>query len=129
MPHITMEYSANLDGRVDMHEFCRTVLKAALSTGVFETAAVRVRALPADAYAIADDDERNAFIHIAMRLAPGRDPATKKRVGDTIFQAATAKLGDLVGSPHFALSLELHETDPELSWKANGMHARLRSKA
>jgi 5-carboxymethyl-2-hydroxymuconate isomerase len=126
MPHITLDYSANLDGRVDMHALCRTVLKAALATGVFETGAVRVRALPCDAYAIADDDERNAYIHIAFRLATGRDPATKKRVGEALFQAVTAALGELAGSPHFALSLELSEIDAELSWKANGMHARLR---
>ncbi len=126
MPHFSIEYSANLDGRVDMHAFCRAVLKAALSTGVFETGAVRVRALPCDAYAIADDDERNAFIDVSLRLAAGRDPATKKRVGDAVFQAMSLVLSDQLASPYFALSFEVREIDPELSWKKNGMHERLR---
>ena len=28
-------------------------------------------------------------------------------------------------TPHFALSLEIRETDPELSWKDTPIHARL----
>ena len=43
------------------------------------------------------------------------------------FAAAEGALAPLFGSPHFALSLEIREIDPELSWKRNAMHARLRA--
>ena len=45
MPHFTIEYSANLDAEVDMQSFCEEIRRAALSTGVFEIGAVRVRAI------------------------------------------------------------------------------------
>ena len=60
MPHFTIEYSANLDGVADMTTLCREVLKTALASGVFETRAVRVRAMRCSAYAIADEARDNS---------------------------------------------------------------------
>jgi 5-carboxymethyl-2-hydroxymuconate isomerase len=37
-------------------------------------------------------------------------------------------LAALFATPHFALSLEIREIDPELSWKRNAIHPRLRGK-
>jgi 5-carboxymethyl-2-hydroxymuconate isomerase len=34
----------------------------------------------------------------------------------------------LFETPHFALSLEVREIDPALSWKKNSIHLRLRTK-
>ena len=48
MPHLTIEYSANLDGRVDLDALCAALLETVLETGLFEIGAVRVRALRAD---------------------------------------------------------------------------------
>ena len=31
-------------------------------------------------------------------------------------------------TPHFALSFEIREIDPQLSWKKNAIHLRLRGK-
>ena len=47
MPHCSIEYSANLDGKVDMGGLCNALLQAILSTGLFQIGAVRVRALRA----------------------------------------------------------------------------------
>ena len=37
-------------------------------------------------------------------------------------------LAPLFETPHFALSLEIREIDPALSWKKNAIHPRLRGK-
>ena len=126
MPHFTIEYSANLDPLVDMKALCREVLKAALATGVFEIGAVRVRATRCDAYAIADGRPENGFIDLSLRLAKGRDAATKKRLGDQVFAAMTAFLASRFETKFFALSFEIREIDPDLSWKKNAIHERLR---
>ena len=117
MPHITLEHSANLDGRVDMQGLCDRVLEAALDTGVFEVGAVRVRALRCDAYAIADRDPRNGFIHGHMRIGAGRDTETKQRIGETIFAALTDFLAAEFNDDYFALSFEIAEIDPDVSFK------------
>ena len=47
MPHLTVEYSANLEDRTDLDALCAALLETVLETGLFEVGAVRVRALKA----------------------------------------------------------------------------------
>ncbi len=126
MPHVTIEYSANLDGKVDMPALCDTVRKAMLATGIFELGAVRVRAIRCEAYSIADALPENAFVDISLRMGEGRSMEVKKAAGAAINDAAAAFLSTLFQTPHFALSVEVREIGSELSWKKNAMHARLR---
>ncbi|MGZ2461684.1 5-carboxymethyl-2-hydroxymuconate isomerase [Rhizobium anhuiense] len=128
MPHLTVEYSANLEGHADMGALCGTLLETVLETGLFEVGAVRVRALKADHYAIADRLAENSFIDLSFRIGKGRSANEKKHTGEALFAAASAALAPLFETPHFALSLEIREIDAELSWKKNAIHPRLRGK-
>ncbi|MBY5591779.1 5-carboxymethyl-2-hydroxymuconate Delta-isomerase [Rhizobium leguminosarum] len=126
MPHFTMDYSANLDRTVDFDALCRVVHAEILKTGLFEVGAVRVRAIRCEAYAIADLLTENAFIDMSFRIGEGRSEDDKCRTGEAIFQAVTQHLDTLFQTPHFALTLEIREIDPALSWKKNAIHPRLR---
>jgi 5-carboxymethyl-2-hydroxymuconate isomerase len=127
MPHFTMDYSSNLDGKVDFDALCRVVHSEILGSGLFEVGAVRVRAIRCEAYAIADLLAENAFIAMSFRIGKGRSDDEKKRTGDAIFSAVTRHLSTLFETQHFALTLEIREIDPELSWKKNAIHPRLRT--
>lgn len=128
MPHLTVEYSANLEGRTDLGALCGTLLETILETGLFEIGAVRVRALKAEHYAIADRLAENSFIDLNLRVGKGRSADERKRTGEALFAAASAALAPLFEAPNFALSLEIREIDAELSWKKNAIHPRLRGK-
>ena len=128
MPHMSIDYSANLEVAVDMADFCAVVRRAILDTGLFELGAVRVRAFRAEAYAVADRLPENGFIDMNFRIGKGRSAAEKKSAGEAIFAAVTDHLASLFATPHFALSLEIREIDAELSWKKNAIHPRLRGK-
>ena len=128
MPHMAIEYSANLDASVDMGELCTLVSRTILDTGLFEPGAVRVRAFRAEAYAIADRLPENGFIDMNFRIGKGRSAEEKKRAGEAIFAAVADYLATLFSTPHFALSLEIREIDAELSWKKNAIHPRLRGQ-
>ena len=128
MPHLTVEYSANLKGRMDLDALCAGLLETLLETGLFEVGAVRVRALRADHYAIADRLPENAFIDLSLRIGKGRSAEEKKRTGEALFATASRLLAPLLETPHFALSLEIREIDAELSWKKNAIHPRLRGQ-
>ena len=123
MPHLTVEYSANLEGRTDLDALCAALLETVLETGLFEVGAVRVRALRADHYAIADRLPENVFID-----GKGRSAEEKKRTGEALFATAGRLLAPLFETPHFALSLEIREIDADLSWKKNAIHPRLRGQ-
>jgi 5-carboxymethyl-2-hydroxymuconate isomerase len=126
MPHFVFEYSSNLDGQVDFNALCEIVLETILETRLFEIGAVRVRAVRCEAYAIADRLPENSFIDMSFRIGAGRDTDDRKRVGDRIFAVVTEQLSTLFATPHFALTLEIREIDPDLSWKKNAIHPRLR---
>jgi 5-carboxymethyl-2-hydroxymuconate isomerase len=126
LPHFSIEYSANLDERVDMPDLCQTIHAAILKTGLFELGAVRVRAFAAYNYAITDMLPENAFIDMIFRVGQGRSGEALKQAGDAIFQAVSDEMKSQLASPHFALSFEIQEISADLSWKKNSMHARLR---
>ena len=128
MPHLHMEYSANLEAHVDMTALCRQVRTTILSTGLFETGAVRVRAYRADHWSIADDLAENSFLDMEFRIGKGRSADEKKAAGEAIFAATADFLKSRFETPHFALSLEIREIDADLSWKKNAIHPRLRGQ-
>lgn len=127
MPHLTLEYSANLEDRLDMTALCSVALTAAVAGGVLERAATRVRAIRCDHFAIADDHSENSFVDVSLRMGQGRSEDAKIATGRAIWEAMRAYCAPLYGPGHFALSLELREIDPVLSWKENGIKPRLQS--
>jgi 5-carboxymethyl-2-hydroxymuconate isomerase len=128
VPHMAIEYSANLDSKVDMGELCALISRTILDTGLFQPGAVRVRAFRAEAYAVADLLPENGFVDMNFRIGKGRGGADKKRAGEAIFSAVSAHLAKFFDTPHFALSLEIRVIDAELSWMKNAIHPRLRGK-
>lgn len=128
MPHLAIEYSASLEERVDIGALCRTLHAAMLEAGIFPLAGIRVRAHSADHAIVADGLPENAFAAMTLSVGAGRTKAELAQAGDLIFIAARAALADPLSSPHFALSLEIRQIDPELSWKDTPIHARLSGK-
>lgn len=128
MPHFSIEYSSNLEGDVDIQDLCDVVLAAMMESGLFELGAVRVRAIRCEAYAVADGLPENAFVDMSLRIGTGRSPEEREKAGSAIFAAVADHLSLLLAKPHFALSLEIREIDPVLSWKQNAMHPRLRAE-
>jgi 5-carboxymethyl-2-hydroxymuconate isomerase len=126
MPHFTIEYSANLDGRLDIGAVCEVVRKAAVETGIFPLGGIRVRALRCEHYAIADGKDDHGFLAMLLRLGEGRDLATRKKAGEHVFRALSAYLDPVFASSKFALSFDMQINDKETSWKRNNIHDALK---
>ena len=129
MPHFTIEYSANLDGCVDMAAVVELVRKAAVETGIFPLGGIRVRAVRCEHYAIADGSSNFGFLDMVLRLGEGRDLATRKRAGELIFKALSAYLDPVFADSKFALSFDMQINDKETSWKRNNIHEALKVEA
>ena len=119
MPHLSIDYSANMEARVDMAALCDCIRLAALETGVFPKAGIRVRAFKADHVSIADGDGEHGYIDISVRLREGRDLDTRKQATARIFEAAEAFLKPALDEYPVALSLEMRNIDAGLSPKLN----------
>jgi len=121
MPHITLEYSPNLEATLDMHALCIALKDAAAATGVFPPAGIRVRAIACTHVVIADGEPQHGFIDISLRLRAGRDAAEKTRATDAVFETARAFTAAHMATHPFMLSLELRDIDADLSRKASSI--------
>jgi 5-carboxymethyl-2-hydroxymuconate isomerase len=128
MPHFTIEYSANLDDRVDMGTVVEIVRKAAVETGIFPLGGIRVRAIPCEHYAIADGRPQHGFLDMVLRLGEGRDLLTRKKAGEHIFKALSDHLDPVFAASKFALSFDMQINDKETSWKRNNIHEALKAE-
>ncbi|KIC13971.1 5-carboxymethyl-2-hydroxymuconate Delta-isomerase [Leisingera sp. ANG-Vp] len=117
MPHITLDYSANMEERTDIAALCSYLRQAAAATGVFPLAGIRVRAFAANHVSIADGNPQHGYIDISVRLRAGRDLDTRKRAAQAVFDAAQSFLEPAMQQHSIALSLEMRDIDPELSPK------------
>ena len=129
MPHFTIEYSANLDSRVDMAAIVELVRKAAVETGIFPLGGIRVRAIKCEHYAIADGNPQLGFLSMLLRLGEGRDLPTRKKAGEHIFKTLSTYLDPVFAGSKFALSFDMQVNDGETSWKRNNIHDALKAEA
>ena len=122
MPHIVVEYSANLRDRIGLPALIDTLHATALSTGVFPLGGTRTRASERTHYRIADGHPDNGFVHVSMMIGAGRDVGTRQRAAQQVFDALVAHLAPLYAQAPLGLSLEVRELDPLLSFKHNNLH-------
>jgi 5-carboxymethyl-2-hydroxymuconate isomerase len=125
MPHLIIDYSANVEPDVDIGAFCDTLRDVAASIDAFPLAGVKVRAVRVDHYAIADGSPEHGFIDISVRIREGRDMETKQNAAQKIFDAANEFVADVMQRRSLALSLELRDIDAALSPKSGSIRKYL----
>jgi 5-carboxymethyl-2-hydroxymuconate isomerase len=131
MPHLTIEYTANLaeDGNFPgLVREAAVVLARQRDAGkpVFPLGGIRVRALRIDTWAIADGAADDAFVHATLKIGSGRSDTAKRQTGDDLFAAMKSHFSALYDRRYLALSLEIAEFGEAGTWKHNNIHARLK---
>lgn len=125
MPHIQIDYSANLEARLDVAGLCRVLRDAAVATGILPLAGIRVRAMRADHVVIADGNPDHAYLDISVRLRGGRSAEAKAQATEAIFAAAETFCVEVMTTSSFMLSMEMRDIDPALSPKASSIRTYL----
>jgi len=129
MPHIHIEYSANLEEHVDMSALCNAVRTTAIAIDAFPMPGVRVRATRVDHYSIADGQAKHGFVDISVRLREGRSHDVKKNAVNDIFESARTFLAPAMKNHSIALSSELRDINAELSPKYGTIREHLENNA
>ncbi len=128
MPHIIVEYSANIRRQIGPENLVGCVHQAALRTGVFPIGGTRTRAAERSCYRIADGHPDNAFVHIVLRIGHGRDLETRRRAAEEVFGEVCKFLEPLFQGSPLGISLEVQEIDPAVSLKKNNLHEHVRAR-
>jgi 5-carboxymethyl-2-hydroxymuconate isomerase len=129
MPHIHIDYSPNLEARLDIAALCRVLRDAAVETGVLPPAGIRVRATACTHVVIADGNPDHAFLDISLRLRAGRSTEDKARATAHIFAAAETFCAEALATSSLMLSFEMRDIDPDLSPKTSSIRRYLEETA
>jgi 5-carboxymethyl-2-hydroxymuconate isomerase len=127
MPHFIVEYTANLEQEGDIPGLLKKANATLIAqNGVFPIGGIRSRANRLEHYRVADGEADYAFVHAELKMAAGRDEATKKRAGDALFDMMKAHFAALYERRYLALSMEITEFSETGTWKHNNVHARFK---
>ena len=109
MPHIMVEYSANLDKSMDVPGLLNAAHQAMIESGAAPLEGIRTRAMRREHYCVADRNPDNAFVHIIVRMREGRPKEVYQKVGEMIMAAAEKSLEQTLKKHPMQLALEMHE--------------------
>jgi len=122
LPHLIVEYSANIEDQIALDALLDKLHTCALGTGVFPLGGLRVRAHRADAFRIADKAPDNGFVHVTALIGHGRPLDVQQRAAEELFAVLTKHLEPLYDKSPLALSLNVQEFHPVLNFKKNNLH-------
>ena len=128
MPHLIVEYSANIEDQIALDALLDKLHTCALGTGVFPIGGLRVRAHRADAYRIADKAPDNGFVHVTAIIGHGRPLDVQQRAGEELLAALTEHLQSLYERSPLAISLNIQESHPVLNFKKNNLHEHVKRR-
>jgi len=108
MPHVTLQYTVNL-AEFNPGTALRAINQCLADSGHFDEEAIKSRALRLDDYRIGTADSGRAFIHVQLKILPGRDDATRKGLAELILAALASVLPGVPASTQ--LCVEVDELD------------------
>lgn len=81
MPHLVLEYSANVDCPPDLPVLFRQLHEVLAETGGIRRDNCKSRARPADPFLVGSGSESDAFVHLDIRFLEGRPAEVKQALG------------------------------------------------
>jgi 5-carboxymethyl-2-hydroxymuconate isomerase len=130
MPHVVIQYSANLETGVDMPALCRDIASVLIEqmdeTGapLFPPGGTRVLAYPAQVYAVADGKGDYGFCYINIRVAAGRTHAALKKSGDAVLAKVQVLFTECFEKNLVGVTIQIDESGPGQVYEAkhNNLH-------
>src|SRR5699024_2513414 len=91
---------------------------------VFPIGGIRSRAIELQDYVVADGTEDDAFVHVTVKIGPGRSKDIKDSLRNNLFFVMEKHFATMFKQRYLALSLELYEFPPNSMSRKNNIHQR-----
>ena len=111
MPHITLEYSANLVETVDQARLFDELHTALLELEAFPRSDIKSRVVRHATYYIDDGEARHAFVHLDFSLLAGRDISVRQRIVQICSRVLTQYFSRSLNDLNCQLSIEVREIE------------------
>jgi len=130
MPHIVVLYTGNLDAEplADLPRLCRRLadtlraVRDEAGAAVFPTGGVRVLAVPAPHFAVADGEGDHGFVYLNLRMGRGRSDAVKQRTGQALAAATREHFAPLLAHRAVGVTLQIDEGPEVFDAKLGNLH-------
>src|SRR5512147_14567 len=107
MPHVTLEYSANLD--FEVQPLLARLHTELVATGAVNLKGIKSRAIRHTEYRIADGNKEYAFVHVNLLIREGRPFEVQKDAAQRVLEVLKEVFGDRFEKGHLSLSVDIKE--------------------
>lgn len=98
MPHLVLEYTANLLPDFEPMQALHRMNTVLLASGEFVPDHIKSRAIRLDEYLVGDD-EPGSYMHARLHLLAGRDPSVKAAITEGLVAALRSCVNGPAGMP------------------------------
>lgn len=110
MPHLTLEYTSNLDDVLDAPTLLAGINAELAASGHFDEPDIKSRAIRLDDYAIGVHNAGRGFVHVRLAILSGRPPEVKQELAAAVAGALHAGVPAVDGLT-IQLSAEIADLD------------------
>ena len=107
MPHLTLEYSDNID--VDVQPLLARLHEEVIATGAINLKGIKSRAIKHTQYRLADGDPDYAFVHVGLLIREGRPIEVQKEATQRVMKVLKETFGHLFEKRKLSLTVDLKE--------------------
>jgi 5-carboxymethyl-2-hydroxymuconate isomerase len=107
MPHLTLEYSDNIE--VDVQPLLARLHEEVVAAGAINLKGIKSRAIKHTQYRIADGDPDYAFVHVGLLIREGRPIEVQKDATRRVMNILKEMFGHLFEKRKLSLTVDLKE--------------------
>ncbi len=107
MPHLTLEYSDNLE--FDVQPLLAHLHTELVATGAINLKGIKSRAIKHNQYRIADGDPAYAFVHVNLLIREGRPVEVQKEAAQRVMAVLKEAFGVRFENSYLSLSVDIKE--------------------
>ena len=107
MPHLTLEYSDNIE--VDVQPLLARLHQEVVATGAINLKGIKSRAVKHTQYRVADGDPDYAFVHVGLLVREGRPIEVQKETTQRVMKVLKETFGHLFEKRKLSLTVDLKE--------------------
>jgi 5-carboxymethyl-2-hydroxymuconate isomerase len=107
MPHLTLEYSDNLD--FEVQPLLARLHSELVATGAINLKGIKSRAVRHSQYRIANGDPNYAFVHVSLLIREGRSLEIQKDATQRVMAVLKETFGYRFTDSYLSLSVDIKE--------------------
>ncbi|MEO8835534.1 MAG: 5-carboxymethyl-2-hydroxymuconate isomerase [Caldimonas sp.] len=134
MPHVNIQYTANLEATADMPTLCKALAEVIVAqrdgagARLFPIGGTRVLAYPAPHFAVADGADDRAFVYLDVRIASGRERERVVATGEALIGVVRRHFEAIFASRPIGITLQIAEGAPVFDVKHSNLHPLFKDK-